>query len=253
MKSILLLLTLFAGLSAFAGKFTVNWSFSGVETGYDHDSKLIAFVDGNKIGESGVSRQTAGGSYTFSVPKGKHTVRVECHAFYEGKWELHSKANEYSADAFYESEVSMGKSMTLTLVMDLDAATTDASLSKGGKAPKAKKVKTTDLTVKWEFKNIIEGYDHQNRMQVYVDGKLAGTSKEMKQTAPGTFKIAVPKGSHMIEIVNYTLYEGNWEPHTRENTYSVDAFYTDTFDMTSAKTVLMVFDIEEETTVVKIE
>ncbi|HNV99935.1 MAG TPA: hypothetical protein PKL06_11240, partial [Chitinophagales bacterium] len=32
------------------------------------------------------------------------------------------------------------------------------------------------ITVKWSFKNIVEGYDHDTKTELYVDGKLMATS-----------------------------------------------------------------------------
>jgi|GEM_PF-1872286 len=254
MKNIVFVLLLLLSSSSFALDFTVKWTFAGVEDGYDHDSKMMAYVDGNKVGESPVSKQTAAGSYTFTVPKGIHTIRVENYAFYEGEWELHSMANSYSADAFYESELDLKKNTTLVLVFDLDAQTTDATITTSGKAPKVKKGKAVPLTVAWSFTGVVDGYDHQNRMQVYVDGQLVGTSKEMKQTTSGTYSVDVPKGNHTIRIENYTLYEETWEPHTKENEYSVDAFYVGELNFAKKqRTVKLVFDIDNETTTAEVE
>jgi hypothetical protein len=49
-------------------------------------------------------------------------------AYYEGTWEEHTVANEYSLDALYEGEVSLKKKLTLDLVFDIDKEVTIAKL-----------------------------------------------------------------------------------------------------------------------------
>lgn len=83
-----------------------------------------------------------------------------------------------------------------------------------------------NLTIDFKFINIEEGYDHQCKTQVLIDGKAVAESKVTAQSKGATFTVKVPKGNHEISVVNWVLYEGNWEEHTIENNYSIDATYT---------------------------
>jgi len=249
MKTILSALAICTGLCGFAANFTVKWTFKGVLDGYDHDNKVVAYVDGKKVGESRVFKQTANAEYTFSVPSGKHTVKIEDYALYEGNWELHTKTNSYSVDAIYEEELQITGKVALSLEFDITEEVVFAKLEPAS-GKEAVSGSEAALTIEWTFKGVIEGYDHENRMQVYVDGALVETSKSQVQTKPGSFTLAVPAGKHEIRVENYTLYEGEWEPHTKANEYSVDAFYTAKvkFKKGKTKTVKLLFDIDAEKT-----
>lgn len=116
----LFLLLAFAGFSQTA-KLTVNYKFEGIEPGYDHDSKTQVYIDGEFIGESGVSPESKGGSFTVNVPAGQHTLRVVNLALYEGVWEEHTVENNYSVDCVYETYRTFKKPEKLYLVFDLDS------------------------------------------------------------------------------------------------------------------------------------
>jgi hypothetical protein len=113
--------------------------------------------------------------------------------------------------------------------------------------------KSGKLTVKTVFAGIIEGYDHINKTQLFVDGSLAGESPEGLESKTSSFSVDISRGSHTIRLVNLAKYEGNWEEHTRENEYSLDAVYETTLTIKKKKTVDVVFDIEKEETRVKIK
>ncbi len=234
----LLSLPVFAGGSA---RLTVNWTFKNVIDGYDHNNKIVIYVDDRMLGESPEYIQSHNSSYSVDVPKGKHKLKIENYAYYEGKWELHRSANGYSVDAYYENTVTFVASNTLNMVCDIDSEQTTFTVTGMKEAPK----KGTALAVSWIYKNVEEGYDHQNKMEVYSDGVLLGTSDVQMESKLGKMTVIVPEGSHEISIMNYAYYEGNWELHSLENDYSIDAFYVT--NMTFAKkkrSVNLVFDIK---------
>lgn len=112
--------------------------------------------------------------------------------------------------------------------------------------------KMVNLTVKYSFTGIVEGYDHDCKTELYVDGKLAATSTVEKESKPNYVTASVTKGSHEIKVVNYALYEGVWEEHTIANNYSQDCIYTQTVNCKKkSNTVKLLFDIDNGTKLVK--
>lgn len=109
-------------------KLTVSWSFVGIIDGYDHDSKCIVFIDGNQVGESTVTKESKPNSITVNVEPGKHSVRVMNYALYEGQWEEHTVANNYSVDCFYEGELIFKKKKSITLVFDIGTEKTTSKV-----------------------------------------------------------------------------------------------------------------------------
>jgi hypothetical protein len=109
-------------------------------------------------------------------------------------------------------------------------------------APEGKKAK---IVVKFSFDNIEDGYDHDNKTEVYIDGKLAGTSSVKKESKKNSVKVTTTQGTHVIKVVNYAYYEGNWEVHSIENNYSQDFVYIVTKDLTKSCTkIKLLFDID---------
>lgn len=107
-----------------------------------------------------------------------------------------------------------------------------------------------DLVVSWSFKNIQEGYDHEARMDVFVDGSKVAESPSALQSAGGKMKVSLPRGDHDVRLVAMALYEGTWEEHTIDNEYSIDCEWSGSVNGNKKKTkVGLVFDIDEGTKV----
>jgi hypothetical protein len=127
---IALIVSLFS-ISTFAqktGKITVKTSYTGIVEGYDHINKTLVYVDGVIAGETSELLQSKPNWCTVTVSRGKHELRVVNMAYYEGTWEEHTVANEYSLDALYEGEVNLKKKLTLDLVFDIGKEVTIAKL-----------------------------------------------------------------------------------------------------------------------------
>ncbi len=108
--------------------------------------------------------------------------------------------------------------------------------------------KLVKLTVKWSFENIVEGYDHDTKTELYVDGNLVATSTVTKESKPNSVSTDVTPGMHQVRIVNYAMYEGNWEVHSISNNYSIDCLYEEYINCKKKKnTVVLVFDINSGT------
>lgn len=113
--------------SSFAQKktaeLTINYSFMGIEKGYDHPFKILVYVDEVLVGTSEVAPESKPGSLKIKVPKGSHKLYVEGQAQYEGVWEAHIMENNYSVDCTYLGEPSFKKKHNLDLIFDLDCCT----------------------------------------------------------------------------------------------------------------------------------
>lgn len=115
-------------------------------------------------------------------------------------------------------------------------------------APATAAPKQVSLTVNWRFLNIEEGYDHDSRCEVYVDGNLVGTSTVTKESIPNSITVNMSKGTHTVKIINYAYYDGTWEAHTVANNYSIDCSYEVTANYKKKKNTLsLVFDINTGT------
>ena len=124
-KSLLLSILMVATLvtNAQTAKLTVYVKFIGIEEGYDHDTKTAVFIDGNEIAVSQVTPQSKTGSFSVDVPAGSHELKVMNYALYEGNWEEHTVANEYSIDCFFEENHTFKKPEKLYLLFDIDSGT----------------------------------------------------------------------------------------------------------------------------------
>ncbi len=110
------------------GKLTVNASYTGIVAGYDHVNKNQLYVDGVLVAESEPGLQSVPQVMTVSIPRGSHTIRVVNLAQYEGNWEEHTKANDYSVDATLETTVTIKKRLSVDLVYDIEKEETRFSV-----------------------------------------------------------------------------------------------------------------------------
>lgn len=128
-------------------------------------------------------------------------------------------------------------SLLLVLSLGLYGAATAQSMGK--------------LTLSIRFDNVEDGYDHQTQTKVWIDDELVAETSVKPQTSPQKLNIKVPlSGKHHLHIMNYALYEGNWEEHTIENNYSVDCMYEkEDVKFKKKGTLELTFDLDSETKV----
>lgn len=111
--------------------------------------------------------------------------------------------------------------------------------------------KSSSVTIKWSYLNIEAGYDHENKIQVSVDGQIIGESKTFLQSNVGSFTFTSTPGSHLIQVKGYSLYEGSWEEHTIENQYAIDAIVNETYDLKKENTLTILWDLNNVDTQIK--
>ncbi len=106
---------------------------------------------------------------------------------------------------------------------------------------------TVPLQVIFKFNNIVEGYDHNCKAEVFVDGTSVGVSAVVKESKGTVFTVDVPAGTHAIKVVNFAEYEGNWEEHSIENNYSIDCTFEEQAHRFKKKNKLyLVYDIDSQ-------
>lgn len=142
MKKLLVILAVLTVNSLFAtppseGKLTVSWVFCNIVEGYDHDTKCVVFIDGKQVAESSVTKESQKNSVTVTTTPGTHNVKVVNYALYEGQWEEHTIANEYSIDCLYDNSMNIKPKSMLSLLFDIDSGTT-ATFKKLKGCPKKK-------------------------------------------------------------------------------------------------------------------
>jgi hypothetical protein len=134
MKKTILLLTLAISmftLGSYAqkkGAITVKACYTGILDGYDHINKTLVYIDGVQVGETSEELQSKPNSCMVTADRGKHSIRIVNMAKYQGTWEEHTIANEYSIDALYEGEIKLKKNLTINLVFDITEEKTIAEL-----------------------------------------------------------------------------------------------------------------------------
>lgn len=118
-----MLTALFVG-STLAATLDVTYVFIGIEEGYDHTHRVEVFADGASVGVSPEGPQSKKDHVRVNVPDGAFDLRIVDSAFYEGRWEEHTVANNYSIDALVERTLTARKKHKLSVVFDLDGGVT---------------------------------------------------------------------------------------------------------------------------------
>jgi hypothetical protein len=130
MKRMISLALIIIGATAFIpaqketiGSLTFKFSTKNIQKGYDHNSKLVIWENDKIIGESTVKPESKANTVTVKLPKGDHAIRAVLNSQYEGTWEEHLIANNYSIDCLYDRNVTVKKKTLVTLVFDIDKGT----------------------------------------------------------------------------------------------------------------------------------
>lgn len=95
-----------------------------------------------------------------------------------------------------------------------------------------------------QYLNIKEGYDHLNRMEVYVDGQLVATTPDKLESKKNKVKFTLPAGAQNVRLLNYAFYEGKWEEHTYANNYSFDCVWETPVTQIEGNRIDLICDID---------
>jgi|GEM_PF-5859475 len=102
---------------------------------------------------------------------------------------------------------------------------------------------THKLTFHFTTSGTKPGFDLVSMLRVYSDNKIIGESKAKPQTQTNEVTLTIPDGKHAIKAVFVALQKGTWEERTVKNQYSYDWIYNTDINLTSDKTINLVFDI----------
>lgn len=232
----------------------LEWKFTGIEEGYDHQNRCRILVDDVELPVSGDCLQSVPGIYVLHLSRKEHRIRVVNEAYYNGQWVEHTFQNGFGIDAICAFNLDAKVVAKVQILFDLDGAGTVITRfdSKGkeytGK-PTGFKGRHYPLIVNWKFINIENGYDHPSRMLVFVDGIELGMSAQSPESKGGTFLVNIPKGTHVIRLVNQAFFEGKWQDHSIVNNYSIDAIYEKSLAVKKGIEVTLIIDLDNEHTV----
>ena len=102
---------------------SVTWMFKNVNEDYDHDIRIVVYADGKKVFTSPVSKGSVGNSFKANLPKNAMEIKLVAEAFYEGVWEEHLSAHDYSLDAVVLKSGPFVQKLNLNVNFDLKNAT----------------------------------------------------------------------------------------------------------------------------------
>lgn len=71
--------------------------------------------------------------------------------------------------------------------------------------------KMYSLIIAYTFGNIEQGYDHTNKIIVYVDGNRVTESVPEVESVANAVRILLKSGTHKVKVENWVLYKGKWE------------------------------------------
>ena len=82
------------------------------------NTRLKVYVDDVVKGVSLEKKEAEANHVTVEIPEGHHKVRAVIESEYEGNWEEHTIANEYSIDCVYQHEDDYKKHVRVDIIFD---------------------------------------------------------------------------------------------------------------------------------------
>ncbi len=125
-KTILSILLLFIGVQTIKAQkvkhLTITFKYQFVHDdgeGQKINTRLKVYVDGVVKGVSLEKIESEANHVTVEIPAGQHKIRAVIESEYEGNWEEHTIANEYSIDCIYLHEDNYTKHVRVDLIFDI--------------------------------------------------------------------------------------------------------------------------------------
>lgn len=101
------------------------------------------------------------------------------------------------------------------------------------------------LEISWKFLHVQDGYDHLNKIEVYVDGSLVSTSESVHESQLAKHTVKVPKGKHNITLKDFAFYNENWEEHLVINNYSINAVFSEEHNFKKKNFLTLIWDLDK--------
>lgn len=105
--------------------------------------------------------------------------------------------------------------------------------------------KKCKLTVSIEYKGLVEGYIHDTKDQIFINDVLVKETAPRNQELTYNATMKVQAGDVNFKIVNWTLYEGNWEETLVQNEYSIDATKELKLKLGKKNKLSVVYDLDD--------
>ena len=102
---------------------TFKYQFIHEGEGKDINTRLKVYVDDVVKGVSLAKVESDANAVTIEIPSGNHKIRAVIESEFEGVWEEHTIANEYSIDCIYLVEMDFTKHVRVDLVFDIEKGT----------------------------------------------------------------------------------------------------------------------------------
>lgn len=104
-------------------KLTVKYKADNIEKGYDHLSRLVLYINGQKLATSLSKPESKSNKLAISLTTGTYVVKAVMESLYHKKWEEHTKANGYNIDCVAERKITLIKNTSLQLIFDFNKGT----------------------------------------------------------------------------------------------------------------------------------
>lgn len=206
----------------------LQWRFIGSTPSIDYLNKMQVFFDGVPGSFSPVVQQSDVGEMFVYVPENTQKVKFVSYAYYDNQWELYNLENRYSFDADFEFTYREDVAMVL-LDLDLEAKQVIGSIQNAAgeelnlEANRLLVANSVPFTVYWDFSRTKDVSKLPVRIMVYVDSDLICFSDPGKQEEGGTLVCHLPKGKHLVTVVNEYFEKGYWIENIKENGATQDA------------------------------
>jgi hypothetical protein len=102
---------------------TFKYKFIHEGEGKDINTRLKIYVDDAVKGVSLAKTEAQENHVTIEIPTGNHKIRAVIESQFEGGWEEHTIANEYSIDCIYIHEENFTKNTRVEIIFDLEKGT----------------------------------------------------------------------------------------------------------------------------------
>jgi hypothetical protein len=103
----------------------IDYSFQNIEKGHDLTCMTKVFANGELVATSEQHSESNPFSFSCEIPKGECQLKIVNYALYNGTWEEHTVANDYSIDCVYEiAQKFTKKAYRITIVFDVNKGVT---------------------------------------------------------------------------------------------------------------------------------
>jgi hypothetical protein len=102
----------------------ISYRFWNITEGYDHLSRAVIFINGEEVLVTPDHLQSQPQEITVMVPLGQYELNLVMWALYDGVWEEHLLAYNYSTNCFINDIFeSKNEKHSLEIIFDLDRDT----------------------------------------------------------------------------------------------------------------------------------